>query len=121
LRLETKAQMDAPQGLPRSDRSLLQLALNDFMRTSPPLSHGELLHLKRWNTPTIYNGWEQITKHDAAADAFNLEEVRDFMPQMGDARRPGAAAGHRGGQRAGLPRRRAAERGQSVKSMIHRT
>jgi 4-hydroxy-4-methyl-2-oxoglutarate aldolase len=47
------------------------------------LSHGELLQMKRWNTPTIYNGWEQITKHDAAADAFNLEECRDFMPQMG--------------------------------------
>jgi 4-hydroxy-4-methyl-2-oxoglutarate aldolase len=48
-----------------------------------PLSHAELLQLKRWNTPTIYNGWEQITKHDHAHDAFNLEEVRDFMPQMG--------------------------------------
>jgi 4-hydroxy-4-methyl-2-oxoglutarate aldolase len=48
-----------------------------------PVSHGELLRLKRWNTPTVYNGWEQITKHDSAADAFNLEEVRDFMPQMG--------------------------------------
>jgi 4-hydroxy-4-methyl-2-oxoglutarate aldolase len=48
-----------------------------------PLSHSELLQLKRWNTPTIYNGWEQITKHDPAADAFNLEETRDFMPQMG--------------------------------------
>lgn len=47
------------------------------------LSHSNLLQLKRWNTPTIYNGWEQITQHDAAADAFNLEEVRDFMPQMG--------------------------------------
>lgn len=47
------------------------------------LSHGELLELKRWNTPTIYNGWEQITRHDSAADAFNLEETRDFMPQMG--------------------------------------
>ncbi len=47
------------------------------------LSHAELLELKRWNTPTIYNGWEQITKHDIAADGFNLEEVRDFMPQMG--------------------------------------
>jgi len=51
----------------------------------PPslLSHGDLLRLKRWNTPTIYNGWKQITKHNSAADAFNLEEVRDFMPQMG--------------------------------------
>src|SRR5688572_16372354 len=53
--------------------------------SEPPkrLSHAELLQLKRWNTPTIYNGWEQITKHDPAADAFNLEECRDFMPQMG--------------------------------------
>ncbi|MCB1233049.1 MAG: RraA family protein [Verrucomicrobiae bacterium] len=48
-----------------------------------PLTHAELLQLKRWNTPTIYNGWEQITKHDPCADAFNLEETRDFMPQMG--------------------------------------
>lgn len=47
------------------------------------LSHAELLELKRWNTPTIYNGWEQITKLDHCADAFNLEETRDFMPQMG--------------------------------------
>lgn len=50
---------------------------------TPPLSHAELLQLKRWNTPTIFNGWEQITKHDITRDAFNLEEVRDFMPQMG--------------------------------------
>jgi 4-hydroxy-4-methyl-2-oxoglutarate aldolase len=50
--------------------------------TSRP-SHADLLQLKRWNTPTIYNGWEQITRHDRARDAFNLEEVRDFMPQMG--------------------------------------
>lgn len=47
------------------------------------LSHGELLELKRWNTPTIYNGWEQITRHDAGRDGVNVEEVRDFMPQMG--------------------------------------
>ena len=47
------------------------------------LTHSDLLQLKRWNTPTIYNGWEQITAHDIAHDAFNLEETRDFMPQMG--------------------------------------
>lgn len=47
------------------------------------LSHAELLQMKRWNTPTIYNGWEQITRGDSARDAFNLEETRDFMPQMG--------------------------------------
>lgn len=47
------------------------------------LSHSELLELKRWNTPTIYNGWEQITKKDTGRDCFNLEESKDFMPQMG--------------------------------------
>lgn len=47
------------------------------------LTHSDLLKLKRWNTPTIYNGWEQITKRDNAADAFNIEETHDFMPQMG--------------------------------------
>jgi 4-hydroxy-4-methyl-2-oxoglutarate aldolase len=47
------------------------------------LPHSDLLQLKRWNTPTIYNGWEQITSHDMAAEGFNLEECRDFMPQMG--------------------------------------
>jgi 4-hydroxy-4-methyl-2-oxoglutarate aldolase len=50
---------------------------------SLPLSHAELLRLKRWNTPTVYNGWEQFTRCDAAADAFNIEETRDFMPHMG--------------------------------------
>ncbi len=47
------------------------------------LTHAQLLLLKRWNTPTIYNGWEQITRHDPAADGFNLEPSTDFMPQMG--------------------------------------
>ncbi|MBM3878045.1 MAG: RraA family protein [Verrucomicrobia bacterium] len=53
------------------------------MNTTPALTHAELLQLKRWNTPTIYNGWEQITKRDRTRDAINLEETRDFMPQMG--------------------------------------
>ena len=55
------------------------------MNPSAPsrLSHAELLELKRWNTPTIFNGWEQVTRHNVAQDGFNLEEVRDFMPQMG--------------------------------------
>jgi regulator of RNase E activity RraA len=47
------------------------------------LSDAELLQLKRWNTPTIYNGWEQITRHDAGKDGFNIEETRDFMPHLG--------------------------------------
>ncbi|MCP4404647.1 MAG: RraA family protein [bacterium] len=46
------------------------------------LSYADLLKLKRWNTPTIYNGWEAITKHDRRTH-FNLEETRDYMPQMG--------------------------------------
>jgi 4-hydroxy-4-methyl-2-oxoglutarate aldolase len=47
------------------------------------LPYSDLLKLKRWNTPTIYNGWEQITKHDITKGIFNTEETRDFMPQMG--------------------------------------
>ncbi len=47
------------------------------------LSHSELLELKRWNTPTIFNGWEQITNHDITCEGINAEETRDFMPQMG--------------------------------------
>jgi 4-hydroxy-4-methyl-2-oxoglutarate aldolase len=46
------------------------------------LTHSQLLQLKRWNTPTIYNGWEQITKEDRRTH-FNQEETRDFMPEMG--------------------------------------
>ena len=51
--------------------------------TDERLSHSELLMLKRWNTPTIYNGWEQITGRDFSRESFNLEETVDFMPQMG--------------------------------------
>jgi 4-hydroxy-4-methyl-2-oxoglutarate aldolase len=47
------------------------------------LPHSELLELKRWNTPSIYNGWEQITIHDAGHEGFNLEPVKDYMPHMG--------------------------------------
>lgn len=51
--------------------------------TEARLSHADMLELKRWNTPTIYNGWEQITKRDSARECFNLEVCHDFMPQMG--------------------------------------
>ena len=47
------------------------------------LSHPQLLKLKRWNTPTIYNGWEQITKKDSGKECFNHEETHDFMQRMG--------------------------------------
>ena len=53
------------------------------MNPEQTLTHTDLLQLKRWNTPTIYNGWEQITKHDRTRNGINLEETRDFMPQMG--------------------------------------
>jgi 4-hydroxy-4-methyl-2-oxoglutarate aldolase len=53
------------------------------MNLNRPLTHADLLQLKRWNTPTIYNGWEQVTRRNPGVDAFNLEETRDFMPQMG--------------------------------------
>ncbi len=47
------------------------------------LSNSDLLKLTRWNTPTIYNGWEAFTKHERTGAFYNIEEVRDFMPQMG--------------------------------------
>jgi len=55
----------------------------DKKQITPPLPHEELLQLKRWNTPTIYNGWEQLTRHDAAQVGINPETTTDFMPQMG--------------------------------------
>ena len=51
-----------------------------FTQTLP---HEELLQLKRWNTPTIYNGWEQITNNDPAISGINHEVTTDYMPQMG--------------------------------------
>jgi len=47
------------------------------------LQHAELIKLKRWNTPAVYNGWEQVTDHNVAEGHFNLENVTDFMPDMG--------------------------------------
>ncbi len=47
------------------------------------ISHTEMLDLKRWNTPTLANGWEQITSHPNNAPVFNCEPLTDFMPQMG--------------------------------------
>ena len=55
----------------------------DKKQITPPLHHEELLQLKRWNTPTIYNGWEQLTRHDPAQVGINPEATTDFMPQMG--------------------------------------
>ncbi len=57
--------------------------MSDPANPPRPLPPGDLHQLNRWNTPTIYNGWEQITRRNPGRDAFNLEETRDFMPQMG--------------------------------------
>ena len=46
------------------------------------LNNGQLVQLKRLTTPTLYNGWEQITKEDRRTHV-NREETRDFMPQFG--------------------------------------
>jgi 4-hydroxy-4-methyl-2-oxoglutarate aldolase len=51
-----------------------------------PLQLSELLQFKRWNTPTIYNGWEQITEMDLTdgfAQPVNIDETKDYMPEMG--------------------------------------
>jgi regulator of RNase E activity RraA len=53
------------------------------MDSNTQLTHAQLLELKRWNTPSVYNGWEQVTKQRPNEDGFNLEPVTDFMPQMG--------------------------------------
>jgi regulator of RNase E activity RraA len=57
--------------------------MSDTNDNAGSISHSDLLELKRWNTPSIYNGWEQVTEQNAAVDGFNLEETRCFMPQMG--------------------------------------
>jgi len=61
---------------------LVGLSEKSFIHTMT-LPHSTLLQLKRWNTPTIYNGWEQITQHDVAQDGFNREPLTDYMSEMG--------------------------------------
>jgi hypothetical protein len=46
-------------------------------KQTPRLSHAELLQLKRWNTPSVYNGWEAITKQrHAQPDTRRTEQAR---------------------------------------------
>ena len=47
------------------------------------LSPQQILRLRRLSTPTVYNGWERITAHDATREGFNIEETRDFAPELG--------------------------------------
>lgn len=53
------------------------------MEKKSKLSHADLLELKRWNTPSVYNGWEQISKSNCSREGFNLEPAIDYMPHMG--------------------------------------
>lgn len=53
------------------------------MKKKQPLTRAQLLELRRWNTPTIFNGWEQVTSRDVTREGINIEPVTDFMPQMG--------------------------------------
>ena len=45
------------------------------MDSNTQLTHAQLLELKRWNTPSVYNGWEQVTKQRPNEDGFNLESM----------------------------------------------
>lgn len=47
------------------------------------LNYEEILNLKRWNTPTVYNGWERVTRLERTQGRFNREPIHDYMPQMG--------------------------------------
>lgn len=47
------------------------------------LSYADILNLKRWNTPTVYNGWEKVTHLERTQGRSNLEPTYDYMPQMG--------------------------------------
>ena len=48
-----------------------------------PLSHAELLELRRWNTPTIYNGWEAVTHRERLEVVMSNGAVQDYAPQCG--------------------------------------
>jgi len=48
----------------------------------PALSAAQLHKLKRWNTPSVANALEQISRADPLK-LVNLDETRDFMPELG--------------------------------------
>ena len=48
------------------------------------LPHSQLLELRRWNTPTVYNGWECVTKRNRLDCNCSWEPgLVDFTPQLG--------------------------------------
>lgn len=46
------------------------------------LTDGDLLEIARWNTCTIYNGWEAVTKKNHMECRCNWEDVTDYTPQI---------------------------------------
>mmetsp|Transcript_20411 Transcript_20411/g.54872 ORF Transcript_20411/g.54872 Transcript_20411/m.54872 type:complete len:325 (-) Transcript_20411:110-1084(-) len=49
-----------------------------------PLDTTTLLQLLKWNTPTVFNGWEQITANPSyGRECFNLEPITDHAPIFG--------------------------------------
>ena len=47
-----------------------------------PLSPAQLLKLRRWNSPTIANALEQVSRADPLL-LVNRDETHDYMPEMG--------------------------------------
>lgn len=48
-----------------------------------PLSHAELLELRRWSTPTVYNGWESVTRKERMEVVMSHGAIQDYVPQIG--------------------------------------
>jgi len=47
------------------------------------LDDREAAALARWNTPTIYNGWEALTRSERTSLRVNLDPVTDYLPEAG--------------------------------------
>ncbi|MCD7735940.1 MAG: RraA family protein [Lachnospiraceae bacterium] len=47
------------------------------------LTRAELLELRRWNTPTIYNGWETVTGKNRLECHMSNGAICDYAPSMG--------------------------------------
>ncbi len=54
-----------------------------LMKNGNSLGEADLQRLSRLSTPTVYNGWEHITKHDRLGGFVNREPTTDYMPHMG--------------------------------------
>eukprot|EP00928_Gymnodinium_smaydae_P063818 TRINITY_DN4729_c0_g5_i1.p1 TRINITY_DN4729_c0_g5~~TRINITY_DN4729_c0_g5_i1.p1 ORF type:complete len:388 (+),score=68.94 TRINITY_DN4729_c0_g5_i1:119-1282(+) len=78
----------APMHLTASSSSLRStmssISFVDAVKRPTLLSKASLLKLKRFDTPTISNGIEMITKDpNYGSSGFNLEHVLDHMPDWG--------------------------------------